>query len=57
MRGRGFDLRAQLVGDVIVVVGSSEVVLSDYGVPTPRSAAVISVEDHGIMEFQLYFTR
>ena len=56
MRGRGFDLRAQLVRDVIVV-GSSEVVFSDYGVPTPRSAAVISVEGHGIMEFQLYFIR
>ena len=52
-----FDLHAQLVGDVIVVVGSSEVVFSDYGVPTPRSAAVISVEDHGVMEFQLYFMR
>ena len=52
-----FDLHAQLVGDVIVVVGSSEVVFSDYGVPTPRSAAVISVEDHGVMEFQFYFMR
>lgn len=52
-----FDLNAQLVGDVIVVVGSAEVVFSDYGVPTPRSAAVISVEDHGVMEFQLYFAR
>lgn len=52
-----FDLQAQLAGDVIVVVGSSEVVFSDFGVPTPRSAAVLSVEDDGIMEFQLYFTR
>ena len=52
-----FDLQAQLVGDVIVVVGSSEVVFSDYGVPTPTSAAVLSVEDDGVMEFQLYFAR
>ncbi len=52
-----FDLQAQLVGDVIVVVGSSEVVFSDFGVPTPRSAAVLSVDDHGFMEFQLYFAR
>ena len=52
-----FDLQAQLVGDVIVVVGSSDVVFSDFGVPTPTSAAVLSVEDHGVMEFQLYFAR
>ena len=52
-----FNLQAQLVGDVVVVVGSSEVVFSDYGVTAPTSAAVISVEDHGVMEFQLYFSR
>ena len=52
-----FDLQAQLVGDVIVVVGSSEVVFGDYGVPTPSSASVLSVDDHGVMEFQLYFAR
>ena len=52
-----FDLQAQLVDGVIVVVGSSGVVFSDYGVPTPRSAAVLSVEDEGVMEFQLYFAR
>ena len=52
-----FDLEAQLVGDTIVAVGSTEVVFADYGVPTPTSRAVISVEDHGIMEFQLFLTR
>ena len=52
-----FDLHAQLVDDTIVAVGSSPVVFSDYGVDTPTSIAVISVEDHGIMEFQLIFTR
>ena len=52
-----FDLEAQLVGDTIVVVGSSEVVFGDYGVTAPTSPSVISVEDHGIMEFQLYFVR
>ena len=53
----GFDLDVQLVASTIVAVGSSEVVFSDYGVTAPTSAAVISVEDHGIIEFQLYFTR
>ena len=52
-----FELEAQLAGDTIVVVGAAAVTFSDYGVPAPMSVAVISVEDHGIMEFQLFFTR
>ena len=52
-----FDLEAQLAGDTIVVVGSAPVIFSDFGVTAPMSVAVISVEDHGIMEFQLFFTR
>ena len=52
-----FDLQAQLVGDTIVAVGSSEVVFSDYGVTAPTAPVVVSVEDHGIMELQLIFTR
>ena len=52
-----FDLQAQLVGDLIVAVGSSDVVFSDYGVTAPTAPIVVSVEDHGIMEFQLLFTR
>ena len=52
-----FDLQAQLVGDIIVAVGSSDVVFSDYGVTAPTAPVVVSVEDHGIMEFQLIFTR
>ncbi|MDE0137494.1 MAG: YceI family protein [bacterium] len=52
-----FDLEAQLAGDGIVVVGSAPVTFSDYGVTAPTSIAVISVEDHGIMEFQLFFAR
>ena len=52
-----FDLQAQLVGDRIVAVGSSDVHFSDYGVTAPTAPIVVSVEDHGIMEFQLLFTR
>jgi len=52
-----FDLQAQLVGDRIVAVGSSDVLFSDYGVTAPTAPIVVSVEDHGIMEFQLIFTR
>ena len=52
-----FDLQAQLVDDTIVVVGSAEVAFGDYDVTAPTSPSVISVEDHGVMEFQLYFSR
>ena len=52
-----FDLQAQLVGDRIVAVGSSAVVFSDYGVTAPTAPIVVSVEDNGIMEFPLLFTR
>ena len=52
-----FDLQAQLVGDIIVAVGSSDVVFSDYGVTAPTAPIVVSVVDHGIMEFHLLFTR
>ena len=52
-----FDLQAQLVDDTIVAVGSSDVIFSDFGVTVPSAPIVVSVEDHGIMEFQLLFTR
>ena len=52
-----FDLEAQLVDDTLVVVGESPIVFADYEVTAPSSLVVISVEDHGIIEFQLYFTR
>lgn len=51
-----FNLDARLVDETIVAVGSSRIVFADYGVSVPNSANVISVEDHGVIEFQLYFT-
>jgi polyisoprenoid-binding protein YceI len=50
-------LEAQLVDGVVVVVGSLEIEFADYGIETPRAAIVLSVEDRGIMEFQLAFVR
>jgi len=52
-----FSIEAQLIGDRILAVGSSEVTFSDYGVTAPTAPIVVSVEDQGIMEFQLFFTR
>jgi len=50
-------LQAQRKGDVIAVVGSLEVPFSDYSISQPRAAAVLSVEDKGVFEVQLFFTR
>jgi polyisoprenoid-binding protein YceI len=49
-------LEAQMVNGTIVVVGSTDIVFSDYGVEVPRSQVVLSVDNHGIMEFQLLLT-
>ncbi|MDG2111447.1 MAG: YceI family protein [Actinomycetota bacterium] len=48
---------AQLVGDIVAVVGSTEVVFADFGVEVPTAPIVVSAEDHGIIEFQLLFTK
>ena len=50
-------LEAQLVDDTVVVVGSIEIVFADYDVSVPRVPIVLSAEDHGIVELQLFFTR
>jgi polyisoprenoid-binding protein YceI len=50
-------LEAQLVDDVVVVVGSVEIVFADYGVSVPDAPIVVSAEDHGIIELQLFFRR
>jgi polyisoprenoid-binding protein YceI len=50
-------LEAQLVDDTIVVVGSVDIVFSDFGVEVPSSPVVVSVEDHGIVEMQLLLAR
>ena len=49
-------LEAQLVNGTVVVVGSTDIVFSDYGVEVPRSQVVLSVDNHGTMEFQLLLT-
>jgi len=51
------DLEAQLRSGVLVVVGSNDVVFSDYGVTVPSAPIVASVDDHAVVEVQLYFTK
>jgi polyisoprenoid-binding protein YceI len=50
-------LTAKLQGDVIVVVGSLDIPFGDYSIDRPSAAAVLSVEDRGEMEVQLFFTK
>jgi polyisoprenoid-binding protein YceI len=50
-------IEAQLVDDNIVVVGSLDVVFADYGVSVPSAPIVVSAEDDGVVELQLFFTQ
>ncbi|MCO5177330.1 MAG: YceI family protein [Thermomicrobiales bacterium] len=50
-------MEAQVSGDTLVVVGSLDISLADYGISQPQSPAVVSVQDHGTLELQLYFER
>jgi polyisoprenoid-binding protein YceI len=56
-RGVTIPLTATLAGDVVTVTGSTDIVFADYGMKKPESFIVLSVDDHGIMEFQLHFRR
>jgi polyisoprenoid-binding protein YceI len=50
-------LEATLVGNTIVVVGRASVAFADFDIATPTAALVVSVDDVGELEFQLFFTR
>lgn len=52
-----FQLEAQRTGDVVVVVGSVEIGFADFGVSVPSAPIVLSVEDTGVIELQLLFSR
>ena len=43
--------------DIIVVVGSTNIVFADFEVQVPTAPIVLSAEDNGIVEFQLFFRR
>ena len=51
------DLAAELIGRILAVVGTTDVVFADYDVEAPTAPIVVSVEDHGIIEVQLFLTR
>ena len=47
-----FDVQAQKDGDAVQVVGSTDIVFADYGIPQP-DAPGITTQDHGLLEFDL----
>ena len=49
-------LQAKLEGGIVTVVGSLPILFSDYDIEKPSSFVVLSVEDNGVMEFQLQLT-
>jgi len=49
------ELQAVRSGGVVTVTRSTTVVFADFGFQGPSSFAVLSVEDHGVVEFQLQF--
>lgn len=50
-------LEAQVVGDLIVVVGQFDVVFADFGVSVPPARLVLAADDFGTVELQLFFRR
>jgi polyisoprenoid-binding protein YceI len=50
-------VEARVTGDVVTVTGSIDILFADYGMNRPTSFLVLSIADHGTMEFQLQFTR
>ena len=48
-------IEARVSGDVVTVAGSIAIQFADYDIERPTSFVVLSIEDHGIMEFQLHF--
>jgi polyisoprenoid-binding protein YceI len=48
-------IEARLSGDVVTIAGSIAIQFADYDIERPTSFVVLSIEDHGVMEFQLHF--
>ena len=50
-------LEGQYVDGLVVVSGSTEIVLTDYEIEAPTGFRVLSIEESGQMEFQVVFER
>ena len=50
-------LTACWTGTVVRVDGSTPVLMADYAISPPSIGGIVSVDDHGVLEFQLTFGR
>ena len=50
-------VEAELSGDTAAVVGQAPVTLGDYGIDPPTGFSVLSIDEQGTFEFQLFFTK
>ncbi|HEV8547089.1 MAG TPA: YceI family protein [Candidatus Limnocylindrales bacterium] len=50
-------VEARLSGNVVTVTGSIDILFADYSISRPTSFAVLTIADHGTLEFQLQLTR
>jgi polyisoprenoid-binding protein YceI len=50
-------LDAKLVNDTIIVTGRFDISFADYDIEKPTAARVLSIEDTGQMEMQLFFSK
>ena len=48
-------LEGQLAQGLVVVIGSTDIALADYEIDPPTNFRVLSIEDIGVMEFQIVF--
>jgi polyisoprenoid-binding protein YceI len=51
------EMQAQVVDDTVVVVGELALDFTEFGITMPRAPIVVSVEDEGSLEWQLFFRR
>ena len=50
-------IEAVLEDGVMVVVGSIPILFADYEIAQPQSPILVSIEDNGVMELQLFLVR
>ncbi|HUO46110.1 MAG TPA: YceI family protein [Acidimicrobiia bacterium] len=50
-------LEGAIANGGVLLAGGVEIVFAEYDVVVPRAPVVLSAEDHGILEVQLWFTR
>ena len=51
------NLTGTYIDNAVVVVGSAPILLTDYNIEAPLGRRVLSIEDEGVIEFQVVFRK